>query len=142
MASSNCVLEVANSQYDARKCLHDPRVYSNPFQFNPERFLAAKGRTPEADPREVCFGFGRRQVILSRSWSVAVAINTGIKYRICPGTYSSVVPITDYICSSRLLSCRFAPRRRLSIHFVRDGLGCLRCFPMRGRNRRDSRTNS
>ncbi|KIM45959.1 hypothetical protein M413DRAFT_298764 [Hebeloma cylindrosporum] len=39
---------------------HDPRVYRNPFEFNPERFLPSKGLTPEPDPREVCFGFGRR----------------------------------------------------------------------------------
>ncbi|KAF9483933.1 cytochrome P450 [Pholiota conissans] len=39
---------------------HDPKVYKDPFEFKPERFLALKGRAPESDPREVCFGFGRR----------------------------------------------------------------------------------
>lgn len=39
------------------KFLHDPKVYSNPFEFDPSRFL---GPNPEKDPREVCFGFGRR----------------------------------------------------------------------------------
>ncbi|KAF8192574.1 cytochrome P450 [Pholiota molesta] len=42
------------------KMTHDPKVYKDPFEFNPERFLPSKGRAPEPDPREVCFGFGRR----------------------------------------------------------------------------------
>ncbi|KAF8810262.1 cytochrome P450 [Phlegmacium glaucopus] len=37
--------------------LHDPKVYSNPASFNPERFL---GPNMERDPRDICFGFGRR----------------------------------------------------------------------------------
>ncbi|KAF8909685.1 cytochrome P450 [Gymnopilus junonius] len=36
---------------------HDPKVYSDPFSFKPERFL---GPQPEQDPRDFCFGFGRR----------------------------------------------------------------------------------
>ncbi|GBE86410.1 Multifunctional cytochrome P450 monooxygenase af510 [Sparassis crispa] len=37
--------------------LHDSRVYSDPFTFKPERFL---GKTPERDPRDFVFGYGRR----------------------------------------------------------------------------------
>ncbi|KAG6378884.1 cytochrome P450 [Boletus reticuloceps] len=37
--------------------LHDPRTYSEPNEFRPERFL---GKAPETDPRSICFGFGRR----------------------------------------------------------------------------------
>lgn len=37
--------------------LHDPAVYKDPFTFNPERYL---GSTPEPDPLDVAFGFGRR----------------------------------------------------------------------------------
>lgn len=35
----------------------DPRVYTYPETFLPERFL---GATPEQDPRDYVFGFGRR----------------------------------------------------------------------------------
>ncbi|EGN98959.1 hypothetical protein SERLA73DRAFT_181707 [Serpula lacrymans var. lacrymans S7.3] len=40
--------------------LHDERTYVNPMEFNPERFLASEGREPETDPRNTCFGYGRR----------------------------------------------------------------------------------
>ncbi|OAX35253.1 cytochrome P450 [Rhizopogon vinicolor AM-OR11-026] len=40
--------------------LNDPRTYSNPSEFNPERFLANDGKGPEIEPRTICFGFGRR----------------------------------------------------------------------------------
>jgi cytochrome P450 len=36
---------------------HDPNTYADPLVFRPERFL---GATPERDPRELVFGFGRR----------------------------------------------------------------------------------
>ncbi len=43
--------------------LRDSRVYVDPDNFNPDRFLATEGRVPEMDPSEVgVFGFGRRYV--------------------------------------------------------------------------------
>ncbi|PPQ72980.1 hypothetical protein CVT25_004560 [Psilocybe cyanescens] len=42
---------------------HDTRVYSDSFHFKPERFL---GRNPERDPRDFCFGFGRRYAFPSQ----------------------------------------------------------------------------
>ncbi|KAE9398917.1 cytochrome P450 [Gymnopus androsaceus JB14] len=36
---------------------HDPAVYKNPMEFNPDRFL---GDLPEQDPKDMVFGFGRR----------------------------------------------------------------------------------
>ncbi|CZT19118.1 related to cytochrome P450 CYP2 subfamily [Ramularia collo-cygni] len=36
---------------------HDKNIYSEPDQFNPERYL---GDTPEMEPRNFVFGFGRR----------------------------------------------------------------------------------
>ncbi|KAJ2915834.1 hypothetical protein MD484_g4605, partial [Candolleomyces efflorescens] len=40
--------------------LHDPTVYPDPFQFDPERFIATPGKEVQRDPRGACFGFGRR----------------------------------------------------------------------------------
>lgn len=43
--------------------MHDPRVYSKPNEFRPERFLASENEgVVERDPRDLCFGFGRRSV--------------------------------------------------------------------------------
>ncbi len=42
--------------------LHDERVYPEPARFNPDRFLEGEGRTPQQDPRDIAFGFGRRYV--------------------------------------------------------------------------------
>ena len=43
-----------------RAYTHDAETYADPYEFNPGRFLAENGRTPERDPRGVVFGFGRR----------------------------------------------------------------------------------
>jgi len=40
-----------------RKMSRDADVYADPETFNPERFL---GSSPEQDPRDIVFGFGRR----------------------------------------------------------------------------------
>ncbi|KAI6098628.1 cytochrome P450 [Pisolithus croceorrhizus] len=40
--------------------LHDPSTYSDPIEFNPDRFLPGEGKLPPTDPYNMCFGFGRR----------------------------------------------------------------------------------
>ncbi|KAJ7638419.1 cytochrome P450 [Roridomyces roridus] len=37
--------------------MHDESVYSDPFSFDPTRFI---GENPQTDPRDYAFGFGRR----------------------------------------------------------------------------------
>ncbi|KAJ7477078.1 cytochrome P450 [Mycena galericulata] len=39
---------------------HDVRTYADPMTFNPDRFMASEGRPAEMDPRNLCWGFGRR----------------------------------------------------------------------------------
>ncbi|CDO76961.1 hypothetical protein BN946_scf184281.g8 [Trametes cinnabarina] len=41
--------------------LHDPQTYSDPMRFNPDRFIPTKGMEAERNPRDFCFGFGRRR---------------------------------------------------------------------------------
>ncbi|KAF8639642.1 hypothetical protein AX17_000907 [Amanita inopinata Kibby_2008] len=42
------------------KLTHDPKVYAYPFEFRPERYIATETKPAEPDPRQICFGFGRR----------------------------------------------------------------------------------
>ncbi|KAJ7493339.1 cytochrome P450 [Mycena galericulata] len=59
-----------------RKMAHDPRVYTNPMTFEPERFIAKEGKEPELDPRDLSFGFGRRicRVLADASVFITVAM--------------------------------------------------------------------
>jgi cytochrome P450 len=40
--------------------LRDERLYPNPSEFNPDRYIPTEGKEPQQDPRMMCFGFGRR----------------------------------------------------------------------------------
>ncbi|KAF7376816.1 Cytochrome P450 monooxygenase 67 [Mycena sanguinolenta] len=40
--------------------LHDPKVYADPEQFNPDRFIAQGTEDAAPDPARATFGFGRR----------------------------------------------------------------------------------
>jgi cytochrome P450 len=61
--------------------LHDPEVYPDPFRFDPGRFL---GPNPQRDPREICYGFGRRWAF-PHSSSPSLAGRLMCVVRICPG---------------------------------------------------------
>ena len=66
----------------ARAFLHNPKIYSDPFAFNPGRFL---GPNPERDPRDFVFGHGRRQtryIYICYRLSRLITLS-----RICPGLH-------------------------------------------------------
>ncbi|KAF9468823.1 cytochrome P450 [Collybia nuda] len=39
---------------------HDPRIYPDPEIFDPDRYSPSGDKGAQPDPRDVCFGFGRR----------------------------------------------------------------------------------
>lgn len=44
-----------------RACMHDPKVYDNPEEFRPDRFIRDGKLDPNVqDPATIAFGFGRR----------------------------------------------------------------------------------
>ncbi|RDB29742.1 hypothetical protein Hypma_013817 [Hypsizygus marmoreus] len=59
--------------------LHDPEVYPDPFKFDPERHIATPEKPAQQNPRNVCFGFGRR---------------------ICPGMHLAEASLFSVIVSS------------------------------------------
>lgn len=54
--------DVKKNKY--RLMLHDPELYSDPYEFRPERFLPTdengKPQKVPMDPKKIAFGFGRR----------------------------------------------------------------------------------
>ena len=48
---------------ECRGLLHDPERYPNPTEFVPERYLKNAENTPQEDPHNIVFGYGRRYVL-------------------------------------------------------------------------------
>lgn len=86
----------------------DPEVYKNPECFRPERYLPTDGSAPESDPRQICFGFGRRSV---QTVSIAVTNEMTDKHTayvpVCPLSNISL-DRTDVCCCARQTGMQLA----------------------------------
>lgn len=70
-----------------RKFTHDPRIYANPHLFNPDRFISSEGKKSEPDPRNFCFGFGRRFVSVVHINGSSIIWHWN--FRTCPGAFQN-----------------------------------------------------
>lgn len=79
-----------------RAMLHDEKVYPNPFEFNPDRFIKNGMLNPAVkDPMHAAFGFGRRYC----QASLYVVTTAKAIYRVCPGRHMAFSAIWISIAS-------------------------------------------
>ncbi|KAJ3787492.1 cytochrome P450 [Lentinula aff. detonsa] len=103
---------------------HDPEVYHDPMSFKPERFL---GPNPELDPREACFGFGRRicpgRVLADASVFISCAMALAV-FNISKYSENGVVIEPDRNQSSGTIShpssfkCTISPRSDKAVALI------------------------
>ncbi|KIY66978.1 cytochrome P450 [Cylindrobasidium torrendii FP15055 ss-10] len=98
---------------------HDDTVYTDPFTFNPERFI---GPNPEQDPYDYVFGFGRRvcpgQLLAEATLNLACAMVLSV-FDILPALDAEgkpVIPVLEALpgISSSVKSFKYVLKKRVS----------------------------
>ncbi|KIO27631.1 hypothetical protein M407DRAFT_73022 [Tulasnella calospora MUT 4182] len=91
------------------------KYYTNPSIFDPERHLK---ESPELDPREFVFGFGRRlcpgkELAFQEVWILAASILWAfeiVSWRLCASALRAEL-ILDVVSHPTPFECQFVPRR-------------------------------
>ncbi|KAF8904750.1 cytochrome P450 [Gymnopilus junonius] len=108
--------------------LNDERLYPEPSKFNPDRFLEGEGRIPQFDPRNIAFGFGRRQCpgnVLAENtlWIATACLFYAFKATPAKDEKGVDIPIvveyTEHaVRHPKPLKCTFRPRRANSAALI------------------------
>ncbi|KAF8624474.1 hypothetical protein AX15_005857 [Amanita polypyramis BW_CC] len=90
-----------------RKMAHDTNVYKSPWSFDPTRFIKTEDHEPEPDPRNICFGFGRRicpgRILTDVSIFISCAMTLAV-FNITPYTKDGKPVIPDLEQTTGVLS--------------------------------------
>ncbi|KIY66959.1 cytochrome P450 [Cylindrobasidium torrendii FP15055 ss-10] len=115
------------------KMTHDAATYKSPMQFNPDRFI---GSQAEPDPRDICFGFGRRIcpgiLLADASLWIACAVSIAV-LDIAPGVdeagnilKADVDPVTGHEQTSGTVShpkpfpCKITARSERAVELIME----------------------
>ncbi|KIJ53804.1 hypothetical protein M422DRAFT_202062 [Sphaerobolus stellatus SS14] len=110
--------------------LRDPRYFTKPDEFRPERFLEEKRPdSPFADPLQVVFGFGRRicpgQRLAEPSIFLSIAMTLAtfnIEKAIDKATGKTLEPVVDFmpglIVAPKPFPCKITPRSSNAIELI------------------------
>ncbi|KAL4077432.1 cytochrome P450 [Scleroderma citrinum] len=108
--------------------LRDERTYTDPLEFKPERFL---GEKPETDPRNVCFGLGRRRcpgyfLGSSSVWLMCAQALAAFDISKCIENGVEITPKVDLIGETiwQVFRCSIRPRTEEAKALLQEDFPC------------------
>ncbi|KAF8348622.1 cytochrome P450 [Amanita rubescens] len=106
---------------------HDPSIYQDPMEFKPARFIKTESHNPEPDPRDLCFGFGRRicpgRVLADVSVFLSCAVTLAV-FKITPHMENGKPVMPDLTQSTGTIShpsefkCTIKPRSQKALELI------------------------
>lgn len=110
--------------------MHDPKTYSDPLAFKPERFIATDNKPAEQDPHTIAFGFGRRTcpgmhiADASIFLSVSNILATLDISKALDANGKEIEPVVDYssggISHPKPFQCKVVPRSARAEALIRS----------------------